>query len=146
MATYFAVMEYENQPGALWALSPVRLNETYGHGRAILLPRNPAASALIRLAFTEPSAAADQILALYPAETDLRMLIQQGRVTIHGSATPLEEGPNLGGHVRKFLIPPSAKPHLKSQLRGLGLTCATLFPDLEHLAKELNDRKFAPGR
>jgi hypothetical protein len=72
--------------------------------------------------------------------------MQQGRVTIHGSATPLEQWTNLSGHVEKFLIPAAAKPKLKSQLRGLGLTCATLFPDLEHLAQELNNRAFAAGR
>jgi len=42
----------------------------------------------------------------------------------------------------KFKIPKKAKNDLKSQLKTMGVRESNLFPDLDHLAKEIKSLRF----
>ncbi len=75
-------------------------------------------------------------LRVIPNSQSGRMLQQGARFTLHYSmGLSLER--QLGKIIFKFLIPNDCKELILEELRTLGVHWATLFPDLEHLIKEL---------
>ena len=66
------------------------------------------------------------------------MMVQLSGMTIHGSPRPLNERPGIGSDVlRKFVIDGRKKALLREELASLGIRQRTVFPDLEHLARDL---------
>ena len=57
--------------------------------------------------------------------------------TIHGNANKLEEIEWNEKYLLKFEVPANAKKTLHQLLYDLGIRESNLFPDLDHLAKEL---------
>ena len=43
----------------------------------------------------------------------------------------------------KWVVPAAAKPRLRTDLGLLGIRTSMVFPDLEHLAKELTELRFS---
>ena len=68
-----------------------------------------------------------------PAQTTARMAAQATMMTIHPDPTAAHDSKTL----HRFEISPHLAPHLKSQLRRCGITPATIFPDLDGLAKTI---------
>lgn len=70
-----------------------------------------------------------------------RMQVQQGVFTLfHGNPTPLEEITDAKGkrpHIANFVIPASAKPKLRQELRLLQIDRLALFPELENVAERI---------
>jgi hypothetical protein len=75
--------------------------------------------------------------AVYPARRFKRIAAQCGFFTIHGNYQPLEKAvpkkelPMLS----RIVIPAKALPDIRRDLRHLGITHGTIFPDLDGLAK-----------
>jgi hypothetical protein len=140
VALHFAVAsdDHPTSTGALWALDPYRMNESQIREPGILQPGQPAAAELIRHAFGDSAPSSDRILALVAAEVDPRMMVQSAAMTIHSSGAPLETRPSADSFVIKFPIAPHAKAILRTWLERLGVRERALFPDLEHLAADLN--------
>jgi hypothetical protein len=138
LATYFAVTDtkYEKKPGSLYALNPYILNY-YELGEAgILLPTHEAVDVLISEAFGHPIHS-DRILAVGAKQVDIRMLVQQSGFTIHGREAPIEELERHDDFLVKYEVPVSAKTRLNRELKLAALRPASVFPDLETLAREL---------
>jgi hypothetical protein len=57
----------------------------------------------------------------------------------------LEDAHGAKEFLRRFEIPARAKSDLRKELARLGVTWSTVFPDLEHLARELKEMTFVRG-
>jgi len=137
---YFAVEGHPKHTGALFALSPYRLNEAMAptEGRIILDQGSPPVLHLVDEAFAKTPKLKELCYALYPEETDPRIQLQSSTFTVHGSPTPLEQGEKNEDYLLRFLVPPKAKIVIARQLERCGIMRSTLFPDLENLARDLD--------
>lgn len=141
IALFFAVQDtnHNSDPAVLWGLEPTRLNKYYNHEG---VPVGPVDIALrLAKAAYKGNQANEEILALYPPHRDTRMLVQQASCTLHGYRKSLEELQleNSEEFLLGIKIPPEHKPSLRGILALLGMRSSNLFPDLGHLAKELED-------
>ena len=140
VALYFAVAEdqYEGEPGVLWALDPFLMNEFQIGEPAIVQPGHEKVDPLISLAFSFQAEKPDAVLALFTEEVDLRMMVQLSMFTIHGSSQPLEGRADSDRYLLKFVVDAAAKRELRMHLERFGIRERNLFPDLDHLARDLN--------
>ena len=144
-ATYFAVRDekYHDKDGALWALDGANLNEDQFDRHSFASVGDSPVSTLFREALRgtkgEPTTV---VAAISSKHVDTRMMVQLAQFTIHGTADPIEKLPNNEKFLAKMIVPSSAKKSLKALLGLFGISEATLFPDLEHLAKELRGLRF----
>lgn len=76
------------------------------------------------------------ILPLLPDLRAGRMLQQGSCFTLHmpGSSPIPQQG------VLRLTVPAESKPGIERDLRALGVTWSTLFPDLDHLSQEIRSR------
>lgn len=146
IAAYFAVIEtkFHDRPGALWALQPTLMNEAEGLAPTILSSGSKSVAPLYRQVFHEIGRDFDQIIAVLSPERDIRMLVQQGVHTIHGSGRAIDDHEKRHRFLVKFTIPATSKPKIRTQLASMGIRTSTLFPDLEHLSQELAGYTFLP--
>lgn len=145
VALYFATCDAQhfNEDACLWCLNPHRLNLHFKSGDTILVPSNKRVKRLIKDAFGNKEPDGHDILAIAAGEIDIRMLVQQAAYTIHQNANgaDLRKLTNPAAPIlRQFIIPKGAKQHVRELLSRLGISVATLFPDLGHLADELRER------
>jgi hypothetical protein len=90
----------------------------------------------IQYLFDEGKRPEDQLIVpLHPDLQAGRMLQQGASFTLHmpGSSEINENA----GNVRRFTIDRKKKPALLDELRAIGVNWATLFPDLDHLTREI---------
>ena len=132
----------DNEPGALWALHPALLNEAEGMSKGIKGPDVKDVQQLYLRPFKEV-AEVDRIAAALAPEKDIRMLVQLAAHTVHGSDRALETHEQRDRFLMKWVVPAAAKSRLRADLDLLGIRTSTVFPDLEHLAKELTKSKFS---
>jgi len=52
---------------------------------------------------------------------------------------PLEKNKNFAGKIVKYIISKKAVPNIRAELKYLGINQFSLFPDLDHLAKHLEE-------
>ena len=77
------------------------------------------------------------IVPLRPDLRSVRMLQQGACFMMHMPGCPaINENPT---NSKRFRIPSSSKGFLSEELRAVGVNWATLFPDLDHLAKEIRE-------
>ena len=144
LAAYFAVYDDDHidddhikEDGALWALDPFSMNSVTIGYEDLAQPGHSQVNRLIGLAYTHGTAADEGVAAILTAEIDLRMLTQLSGLTIHGSPQPLEERPGLESVLMKYVLPATAKSEIRRELVSLGIRERSVFPDLEHLARDL---------
>jgi len=143
VALYFAIERPDDTDAALWALSPTRLNSIEAKTASICMPHSRTVGLLGAQAFRRDSERADtRILAVLTEEADLRHLVQQSSFTLHGRGDPLDQGEASPSLLVKVRIPSAAKKGLRQALALLGINRASLFPDLENLALELQGLEF----
>jgi len=142
VGAFFAVREkeYDNYDGAIWALNPAALNERHGKGKCALPLDDKEVFPHVRCAFSLEAPSPEEILAVCGQQVDLRMLVQQSAFTVHGVLRPLET--MIKDAVRKFCVPAASKQQIRSELACLGITASSLFPDLIHLASDINQRSY----
>jgi len=143
VALYFAVAAHDDKPSDLWALSPMILNRYQVDRGAIAVCSHKDVKPLVLPPLCEGVASPDKVMAVACREVDIRMLVQHACFTIHGSATCLEDVPAHDKFLLRFSIAPELKGPWKEALYRLGVRESTLFPDLDHLASELRELKFA---
>ena len=145
VAAYFAVCEerYWNSDGSLFCLDPTRLNEKQAARRGLLVQQDLEAARLFEEAFRNGEVEKNtSTLAVLTDQLDVRNVVQHSTYTIHGSSQPLErmEGNHL--FLEKHEIPAAAKEELFRSLDLLGIRKSFLFPDLEHLALDVQSVRF----
>lgn len=145
VAAYFAVCEerYRGKAGALFCMDPTRLNEIQAARRGLLVQQDPEAARLFGEAFrngeTEKS---PTTLAVLTDQLDVRNVVQHSTYTIHGDGRPLERLEGSARFLVKYEIPAEAKEELFHSLDLLGIRKSFLFPDLEHLAVDVQSVRF----
>jgi hypothetical protein len=146
VALFFAVREeeYFGSDGALWALKPNQLNQSQIGKPLMYGVKHPTVAPLFDAAFSLQKAKTGKTLAICTDHTDLRQMVQASQFTIHGEDKPLEEDPSAPQFMVRITIPHGAKAVLKNYLGALGICESALFPDLDHLAKEVAAMGFAP--
>lgn len=137
--------ECETQAGAVYALSPYKLNEDQIDEHALLMPEHAEVKALIDRAFNSEVEDQEYVVAFRPSEEDIRMMLQLSVFTIHGSGKAIDDLPNEKEFTLKFEIPDGEKVAVRKALKNLGIRESNLFPDLEHLADEVSDVIFRPS-
>ena len=128
VALYFAVIdEKDTNDACLWMLDPRRLNNI---GRE---PFPYISSDGNEELFAEGY---DKILAIHAPYVDLRMKMQQSEFTVHGHyrALDVEDGVNLFLK-KRITIRHELKAEIRERLKVLGVTRASLFPDMDSIAK-----------
>jgi hypothetical protein len=124
---------------AIWALAPAVLNKAQGE-RDYIFPLNAGVlQELVEGAFF-PTAPKRQVLAAMAVELDMRMQVQRGAFTVHGTTTPLSQVNGNKAWLRKLVIPAAAVRSLGTSIEALGLGLSDLFPDLGSLAQDLAAR------
>jgi len=147
VATFFAVSneEHDDSDGAIWALLPTGLNKAQLGEERIVGARHTWVRPLIFPPFIggEPK---DAVAALISDEIDIRMLVQLSAFTVHGATTPIDDLPQAEDFLVKFIVPKERKSTLRDTLHLIGIRESCLFPDLEHLAKEIKSLTYgSPG-
>ena len=133
----------DSEPGALWALQPSILNEAEGMPNAIMAPAAEDVRQLYVFPFHDNVDEVDRIAAAMGPEQDLRMLVQLSVHTVHGSDRAIEAHKYRDQFLMKWVVPAAAKSRLRGDLDLLGIRTSTVFPDLEHLAKEVTELEFS---
>ncbi len=96
-------------------------------------------------AFSNDDNAHQNPIAVHSKNVHVRMQVQRSRFTAHGrdkrSINDIFEGTDLSqkGLLHPFWIAPSSAQSISGELRELGITRSTLFPDLEGVARDLSD-------
>lgn len=145
VALYFSVCEpeHDGENGAVWALRPARLNKQVYGGDGMPVAQDPIVQSLCKEAFMQPSD--ERLVATVGVATDqldIRHLVQESAFTIHGSEIPLNELPSYEEFLIRYEVSASAKHNLRDMLNRLGINSANLFPDLEHLARQVSEMTF----
>ena len=143
MGLYFAVSENPEKDGVIWVLNPYRLNQSEVGKHKVLLQNFPEVNSILNISF-KGEGASDKILGLMPSENDMRMFLQAGRATLHGTLELLPTRSVKKDYLYYWKIPASAKALLKHQLDVVGVRRSTLFPDLESLALDLGASSWGP--
>lgn len=144
IALFFATNDYEKYPdkdGCFWILRPGLLNELEGFGSYIYPMDKYTVMDMIKPAFNSRQIneeVADKIIACYPVEYNMRIYTQQSAFTVHNSKKKLTSinNPEL---LKKYIIPADCKKKILEELRICGITLRSVYPDVEHIAKELKD-------
>jgi FRG domain len=143
IALYFAIEKPDDTDAALWALSPTLLNSIEANTASICMPHSQTVGLLGTQAFRRDRERADtRILAVLTQEADIRHMVQQSSFTLHGREDPLDQREASASFLMKVRIPSAAKEGLRQALALLGINRASLFPDLENLAIELQGLEY----
>jgi hypothetical protein len=133
----------EGDEPAIWVLNPHSLNEVWakseGEGpypRDVIPPENLGQFGnILRVqdgdwpGWTTP-------VAIYPQQINERVRAQRGWYTIHGrTREPLEA--QVPSAVECIVLNSDCVGELRTILEFMGITTASLYPDLDHLAAEI---------
>jgi len=143
--TLFAVKEkaLHSEPGVLWALDPITLNEKQFGARGIILPGEQQIKSLFENAFfPKPENKLEKVAAICPLESDVRLMVQMSVFTLHGTPKPLNEIENNAEFLLRFEISSKGKASLLNWLKLLGIRERNLFPDLDHLSMDIASEEY----
>lgn len=144
-ALFFAFINWEyEKPACIWVLSPLSLNEK-SKGDALFATNQdlPSYDDLVNQRVSFPNYS----IALYPARNSKRLVAQSGVFTLQGnSMLPLDLEHNgelfKEGKLIKIPLTIDLYEDARAFLRQMGINYYTMFPDLEGLAKHVNDPLF----
>ncbi|PKN63148.1 MAG: hypothetical protein CVU57_21015 [Deltaproteobacteria bacterium HGW-Deltaproteobacteria-15] len=143
-ALLFALMDSncDHESGTLWALNPSVLNDTEIGKANLLSPyTNDQVKALFEAPFNIPCTVPppDKNAAIILRQIDIRMTVQLSAFTIHGKTTAIDQVKGSERYLIGFTIPPEKKENLRKQLFILGIRVSNIFPDLDHLSREIKE-------
>jgi len=154
VALYFAISSSigtdENDDGALWILDPSMQNRLRLRARddaeALVDISDELVRSYLPQAFSSPAKPAPmKAVAVIAKRSDPRIIAQQGVFTFHAALTSLKDDvSDLCGEVGESIdcgavlswvrIPKDSKGALLNELELLGVSKASLFPELEQVA------------
>lgn len=140
IATFFATENYKAKTDAcVWVLVPRLLNKSQGFEECIYPVDSETAQNMLLPAFKKENNIErlnDKILACHSTENDLRMYSQQANFTIHNSLKKITDMPQQD-MLYKIIIPCEIKEKLLKDLEILGITESFIYPDLDHISKDI---------
>lgn len=144
-ALYFAVDSCINEPGALWALLPIILNEK-SNFRPEYEFEVPSFEDEHLQNYLPSTIAREHMSKLFPMaaiapRNSARMQAQQGVFTISHRENIFIEDVGAAGaerdYIWRYVIPSGSKIDVQRQLRMLGYNRFMLFPELESLSENM---------
>jgi hypothetical protein len=148
VALHFALLE---EDPVVWMLNPIELNRlsvTSGHestGSEFPLTWHQSAngpinigSVNIRGAWERDEHGVSLPVAVQPTNIHPRMSVQRSCFTVQGKdkSSLADRVPQL---LRRYDIDSAVRQHVRDDLRVLGISHSTVFPDLDGLARELGE-------
>lgn len=144
IAAFFATETYRTTADSdccVWVLNPALLNEKEGFGHCIYPIDADTTQEMLLPAFKHlhhnPDLH-DKILACSSTDSNLRMYAQQSNFTVHNSLSRLEDICDEK-MLYKMVIPGARKEYFIHNLRVFGITEGSIYPDLEHIARDLKN-------
>jgi len=146
IAAHFAVRELESleHDGVVWGLLPTLLNKYQSETEGIFGVSNKMVRPIFDDAWkrTPSEKGQAEVLAIGAQHVDVRQMVQSSEFTVHATSRPIEELPNADRFVVRVKIPSAAKRGMQQALKLLHIKDSYLFPDLEHLAMELQENEY----
>lgn len=142
IASFFATETYKEKPdtdACVWVLAPMKLNISQGFGNCIYPNDAQTTQEMLLPAFKHNHhnhELDDRILACASTDSNLRMYVQQANFTVHNSLRHLEDICDEDT-LFKIIIPAKRKEYFVKSLRVFGITEASIYPDLEHISRDL---------
>ncbi len=137
IALFFAVCSENDKDGSFFAM--YSRSDFYGSNHEDVLSQSEGiVNEAINTLFDEDASENKYKfpLRIIPDSQDGRLLSQSSRFTLHlNNHKDLDT--LIGGNIRKFKIKSERKIELIEELSMLNIKLSTLFPDLDHLIKEL---------
>lgn len=142
IALFFAAREEKSS--AVWMLHPIALNDLSSL-KGFDLPWHPphVSAGNIRAAWQEDNDAAQKEfpVAIYPAHVHPRLQVQRSCFTVHGKRKEglrdLMREAARTSYLKEYRLYSRRHSEILSELRVLGISHASLFPDLDGLATDL---------
>lgn len=132
----------KQQETVIWALSPGLLNHHIRQDGPIFPLKET--DDVVEDAFSAGSSCASKVLAVKLQDVHARMMMQQAAFTIHTTDEGLEkinsDAPEHCKFLRKLVVDRNSRKQINEDLRAVGVSESTVFPDLEHLAKDITSR------
>lgn len=144
VALFFAICHWNgHDKAAIWMLNPLKLNLESTRKEEIFLPSKMD----FRDMFKNPS---QKTIAIYPIKNNLRIIAQHGVFTVQGnSLQSLEDEFKISlidkGKMKKIDLPIEVREDAIYYLRQNGINYFSLFPDLDGLAKHINEIHIKPA-
>ena len=151
VALYFALSSDENAKtdAAVWVLNPMKLNKKVGYGEYVPPISYDSLRGDLEGAFSDHDNVdyelQNRIIACHGVGCDLRMYVQQSDFTIHSTTERLDQILKLDescDYFYKIRIPQQIRKQLLAQLDAMGFHESSIYPDMEHIAKEQADSHF----
>lgn len=148
VALFFALDSVsQTEAAVVWALVPSRLNAVSAFNAEETFALSGAEARPLLQAGLERGPVVEDVLAVLGQDVDLRMTLQQGAFTLHGTNSALNDHPKASEFLAKFTIPKSARESISEELWFLGVRRSSLFPDLANLALDLKtDQRRIPRK
>jgi hypothetical protein len=147
IAMYFALEEWRTKPdinAALWCLWPTALNKNAHIVDKLEGDYIPSFEDEELQGYSTESVRQSTRLELFPVATiatrnNARIQAQMGTFTIHHNQRVPIEGVGDGSHVIKYIIPHDSRETLAKELKLLGMTRFSLFPELASVGTILKE-------
>lgn len=144
ISLYFATFgwDYKENDCAIWILDPLKLNKLTLNKEIFYFPKDNYEDLIsFEKSFYKNS------LAVYPLRNSARITSQQGMFTMQGTGVvPLEEedkGKLFDKKIlKKITLTKSVLKDINLYLKHSGINHYTVYPDLDGLAKSVNDHGF----
>lgn len=145
VALYFALSSDKDAKtdAAVWVLNPMKLNKKVGYGEYVPPISYDSLSGDLEGAFSnqdnDDNESQGKIIACHGVGCDLRMYVQQSDFTIHSTTERLDRILKLDescDYFYKIRIPQKIRKKLLVQLDAMGFHESSIYPDMEHIAKE----------
>ena len=144
VALFFAVYNADTVTSTpvVWMLNPLELNRVSVGIPEFPLSWTDTGILNFRTAFEKGAVGHELPVAIYPASIDIRVSAQKSCFTIHGKNTTsiddvFRESLMKRSYLLKYPIIPTKKDEILSDLRIMGISYSTLFPDFDGLSEEL---------
>ncbi|WP_296104685.1 FRG domain-containing protein [uncultured Agrobacterium sp.] len=147
ISMYFAVEDWATRPNVdatLWCLWPTVLNQNANIVDKVEGQYIPSFDDVELQAYTLESLRQNTRIELFPVATiatrnNARIQAQMGTFTIHHNKKIAIEDVGDSTHVAKYMIPSAAREKLASELKLLGMTRFSLFPELASIGAILKE-------
>lgn len=145
VALYFALSSDKDAEtdAAVWVLNPMKLNKKVGYGEYVPPISYDSLSGDLEGAFSNhnnsDNKGQNRIIACHGVGNDLRMYVQQSDFTIHSTTERLDQmlvADESCGYFYKICIPQQIRKQLLAQLDAMGFHESSIYPDMEHIARE----------
>ena len=142
VALFFSCCSHYSCDACVYAINPrfiIPNNEDIHNPRYpwdVISMNHPIVSTIINNLYGEGDRLNDPfIVPINPNQIAGRLLNQNARFTLHPPASSIQHLPVT--RIKMYRVPAANKPDLILELRRIGVSWATLFPDLDHVAQEI---------